>query len=77
MKFVIYAQQGMLQYDEPPTRTIGELKANLRQRFSFSPRDPIHILRKAVYIKDDQTLADIGLPEGGTLIMLLRLQGLF
>jgi hypothetical protein len=73
MKITVLAKQGPQVLDLPPTKTVGEIKADLRRKFSLSNRDPLHLQYRAVYLNDQDSLEASGLPDGAVLVMTLRL----
>jgi hypothetical protein len=73
MKITVLAQQGPEVMDVPPTKKIGEIKADLRRKWSISERDPLNLQYHAVYLEDENSVQASGLPDGATLIMTLRL----
>jgi hypothetical protein len=73
MKFAILTGLGLQQYELPPSTTIGQLKTGLRSKFSIGASEALSLTYRARYLDDSDSLTKVGIPEGGTLIMLLKL----
>jgi hypothetical protein len=72
MKFAILSDKGLDQYDLTPATTIGQLKDTIRRKYSISTVHPLHLTYRARYLPDTDSLGNAGVPEGGTLIMVLK-----
>jgi hypothetical protein len=72
MKFAIMTQVGVHQYDLSADTTIGQLKDSIRRTLSIPPVDTVHLTYHARYLSDADSVSKVGLPEGGTLIMIVK-----
>jgi hypothetical protein len=72
MKFAILTGRGLQQYELPADTTIARLKDSLRRKFSITA-GVLSLTYRAQYLADSDSLTKIGIPEGATIIMLLKL----
>jgi hypothetical protein len=73
MKIAILSDKGLHQYDVPGNTTIGQFKGTLRRRYGIGTQHPLHLTYRARYLPDGDSFGGAGIPEGGTLIMMVKL----
>ncbi|KAJ1691575.1 hypothetical protein LUZ63_015730 [Rhynchospora breviuscula] len=75
MKIFVKTLYGkVLEFESTDTETIAHIKAKVHDKEDIPP-DQQRFIFRGVQLQDDMTIADYGIPNESTIILVLRLQG--